>query len=88
MVEDKRLDKDDPIVVDILQRVSRLEERTFSLEKEISWLKEATKELKSSIEKLEGKLDSRLRSIDSRLWWLIGTVVLTLLMLGLQIARH
>jgi predicted nucleic acid-binding Zn-ribbon protein len=65
-----------------------LEERTFSLEKEISWLKEATKELKSSIEKLEGKLDSRLRSIDSRLWWLIGTVVLTLLMLGLQMARH
>jgi predicted nucleic acid-binding Zn-ribbon protein len=83
--DDRRLDREDPVIVDMLQRVSRLEERTTSLEKEIGWLKEATKDLKASVERLESRIDSRLRSIDSRLWWLVGTVVLTLVVLGLQL---
>ena len=40
MSSEKRLDKDDPIVIDLLQRVSRLEERTNNLEKAIESLKE------------------------------------------------
>jgi hypothetical protein len=40
MSSDKRLDKEDPIVIDLLQRVSRLEERTNNLEKVIESLKE------------------------------------------------
>jgi predicted RNase H-like nuclease (RuvC/YqgF family) len=83
--DDRRLDREDPVIVDMLQRVSRLEERTSSLEKEIGWLKEAIKDLKASIDRLETRIDSRLRSMDSRLWWLVGTVVLTLVLLGLQL---
>lgn len=85
MSDDRRLDREDPVIVDILQRVTRLEERATSLEKEIGWLKEATKDLKASVERLESRIDSRLRSIDSRLWWLVGTVVLALVVLGLQL---
>jgi vacuolar-type H+-ATPase subunit E/Vma4 len=46
--ERKRLDQDDPIVIDLLQRVSRLEARVDGLEKTINTLKD-------KIDSIDGK---------------------------------
>jgi hypothetical protein len=67
MSSEKRLDKDDPIVIDLLQRVSRLEERTNSLEK--------------SVESLRQKIES----IDSRTWYILASVILSIL---IQVLFH
>jgi vacuolar-type H+-ATPase subunit E/Vma4 len=46
--ERKRLDQDDPIVIDLLQRVSRLEARVDGLERTINMLKD-------KIDSIDGK---------------------------------
>jgi hypothetical protein len=46
--ERKRLDQDDPIVIDLLQRVSRLEARVDGLERTINTLKD-------KIDSIDGK---------------------------------
>jgi hypothetical protein len=46
--ERKRLDQDDPIVIDLLQRVSRLEARVDGLERAINTLKD-------KIDSIDGK---------------------------------
>jgi len=46
--EKKRLDQDDPIVIDLLQRVSRLEARVDGLERSINTLKD-------KIDSIDGK---------------------------------
>jgi len=38
--EERRLDSDDPVVIDLLQRVSRLEARVDALEKTMNTLRE------------------------------------------------
>lgn len=48
MEERKRLDQDDPIVIDLLQRVSRLEARVDGLERTINTLKD-------KIDSIDGK---------------------------------
>ncbi len=48
MEERKRLDQDDPIVIDLLQRVSRLEARVDGLERTINMLKD-------KIDSIDGK---------------------------------
>lgn len=65
---DRMLDKDDPIVIDLVQRVSRLEERVSGVEREINWLKESVREIKSRIE-----------SVDSKTWAILVSVILTIL---------
>jgi len=62
-----KLDKDDPIVIDLVQRVSRLEERTNSLERSVEYLKQ------------------RIESLDSKTWWILGSVILSIL---IQILFH
>jgi archaellum component FlaC len=63
-----RLDVNDPIIVEIMQRLARVEARVDSVEKEISWIKEALRDLK---ERLEG--------LDSRAWLILAGIVATLL---------
>jgi len=65
---DRLLNKDDPIVIDLVQRVSRLEERVSGVEREINWLKESVREIKSRIE-----------SVDSKTWAILVSVILTIL---------
>ena len=62
-----KLDKDDPVVIDLVQRVSRLEERTNSLERSVEYLKQ------------------RIESLDSKTWWILGSVILSIL---IQILFH
>ena len=64
---ERKLDKDDPIVIDLVQRVSRLEERTNSLERSVEYLKQ------------------RIESLDSKTWWILGSVILSIL---IQILFH
>ena len=45
----RRLDVDDPVILDLLQRVSRLEAQTSSLNESVSRLREG-------VERLEGRL--------------------------------
>jgi len=63
-----RLDVNDPIIVEIMQRLARVEARVDSVEKEISWIKEALKDLKE-----------RLESLDSRTWLILAGILATLL---------
>jgi archaellum component FlaC len=63
-----RLDVNDPIIVEIMQRLARVEARVDSVEKEISWIKEALRDLKE-----------RLESLDSRAWLILAGIVATLL---------
>jgi uncharacterized coiled-coil protein SlyX len=69
--EDRR---DDPILVDLIARVARLEERVNGVEKVISLLKEKIEALESSVSR-----------IDNRLWYVITGVVLSILV---QILLH
>jgi hypothetical protein len=64
---ERKLDKDDPIVIDLVQRVSRLEERTNSLERSVEYLKQ------------------RIELLDSKMWWVLGGVILSIL---IQILFH
>jgi uncharacterized Rmd1/YagE family protein len=45
--EERRLDSDDPIVIDLLQRVSRLEARVDALEKTMNSLREKIERIDS-----------------------------------------
>ena len=63
-----RLEVNDPIIVEIMQRLARVEARVDSVEKEISWIKEALKDLKE-----------RLESLDSRTWLILAGILATLL---------
>ena len=47
MPEERRLDSDDPIVIDLLQRVSRLEARVDALEKTMNSLREKIERIDS-----------------------------------------
>jgi uncharacterized Rmd1/YagE family protein len=60
--------RDDPLFLDLVQRVARLEERVNGVEKVVALLKE----------KIEG-LESHISRIDNRLWYVITGVALSIL---------
>ena len=60
---------DDPIILDLAQRLSRLEARVDGVERSIDYVKEKVKALESSVMR-----------IDSKLWYVITGVVLTILL--------
>lgn len=68
MSEPKEDRKDDPILVDLIARVARLEERVNGVEKVISLLKE-------KIEVLEGRAEK----IDNRTWWILATIAISII---------
>jgi hypothetical protein len=59
----------DPLLFDLAQRVARLEERSASLEKLVGMLKDDVKALKARVESVEGKV-----------WWILGSVILSILL--------
>ena len=63
--EDRR---DDPILVDLIARVARLEERVNGVERVISLLKE----------KIEG-LERRVEKVDNRTWWILATIAISII---------
>ncbi len=78
MVEEKRrLDIDDPVVIDIVQRVTRLEERVLMLEKIINMLREKISKIETLAEK-----------IDSRTWYIITGIILSILIQILMRLLH
>jgi phage shock protein A len=60
---------DDPIILDLVARVARLEERVNGIEKTIAFVKE----------KIEG-LEGRMEKVDNRLWYVITGVILSILL--------
>jgi len=66
--EERRLSKEDPIVIDLLQRVSRLEARVDGVEKIMNILKD----------KVE-KLEQLVKEVDSKTWYVVAGIVLSIL---------
>jgi uncharacterized Rmd1/YagE family protein len=60
--------RDDPIILDLVARVARLEERVNGIEKTIAFVKE----------KIEG-LERRVEKIDSRTWWILATIAVSII---------
>jgi hypothetical protein len=46
---ERRLEADDPIVIDLIQRVTRLEERTSALERDVTYIKSVLEKVDSRI---------------------------------------
>jgi len=68
-VSERREDRrDDPILVDLIARVARLEERVNGVERVISLLKE----------KIEG-LERRVEKVDNRTWWILATIAISII---------
>jgi len=62
------LNPNDPIVIDLVQRVTRLEERVSALEKIIGLIKE----------KLD-RVDSSISSVDNKIWYVLATILISIL---------
>lgn len=60
--------RDDPIILDLVARVARLEERVNGIEKTIAFVKE----------KIEG-LERRVEKIDNRTWWILATIAVSII---------
>lgn len=67
MSEDKR--RDDPVILDFAQRLSRLEARVDGIERSIDYVKEKVKALELSVMRM-----------DNKLWYVITGVALTILL--------
>jgi len=67
-VDERKLSKEDPIVIDLLQRVSRLEARVDGVEKIMNILKE----------KVE-KLEQLVKEVDSKTWYIVAGIVISIL---------
>jgi uncharacterized coiled-coil protein SlyX len=65
--EDKR--RDDPVILDFAQRLSRLEARVDGIERSIDYVKEKVKALELSVMRM-----------DNKLWYVITGVALTILL--------
>jgi predicted RNase H-like nuclease (RuvC/YqgF family) len=59
---------ENPVIMDIIQRVTRLEEKFSALEKMLSFLKEKIEEVESVTER-----------IDERTWFIVAGVVISIL---------
>jgi len=66
--EERKLSREDPIVIDLLQRVSRLEARVDGVEKIMNILKE----------KVE-KLEQLVKEVDSKTWYIVAGIVISIL---------
>jgi len=66
--EERKLSKEDPIVIDLLQRVSRLEARVDGVEKIVNILKE----------KVE-KLEELVKEVDSKTWYIVAGIAISIL---------
>jgi archaellum component FlaC len=62
------INNNDPIIIDIVQRISRLEAQYENIEKSISFLKEKI-----------GSLEERVEKVDSRTWWILGGIAISIL---------
>jgi polyhydroxyalkanoate synthesis regulator phasin len=60
-------ERDDPIILDLVARVARLEERVNGIEKTIAFVKE----------KIEG-LERRVEKVDNRTWWILATIAISI----------
>ena len=60
--------RDDPVILEFAQRLSRLEARVDGVEKSIDYVKEKVKALELSVSR-----------IDNRLWYVITGVILSIL---------
>jgi len=61
--------EDDPLILDLAQRLSRVEERVSGLEK-----------FMDSFQDRLDKLEERLSKVDSKTWWILGSVILGILL--------
>jgi hypothetical protein len=59
----------DPFLFDLAQRVAVLEERSVNLEKLVGLLRDDVRALKERVESVEGKV-----------WWILGSVILSILL--------
>jgi hypothetical protein len=64
----RELSLEDPVIVDIIQRVARLEEKFSALEKMLNFLKEKIEAVESVTER-----------IDERTWFIVAGVVVSIL---------
>jgi len=64
----RELGVEDPVIVDIIQRVTRLEEKFSALEKMLGFLKEKIEAVESVTER-----------IDERTWFIVAGVVISIL---------
>jgi predicted RNase H-like nuclease (RuvC/YqgF family) len=67
-VKERRLSPEDPVIMDIVQRVTRLEEKVSGLERLLSLLKEKIESVEAGVEK-----------IDQRTWYIVTGIVLSIL---------
>jgi len=58
-------EKNDPMILDLAQRLTRVEERLSGVEKFID-----------SLQKRLDKLEERLSSVDSKTWYILSGVIL------------
>jgi phage shock protein A len=65
MSEDRR---DDPLFIELVAKVARLEERVNGLERTIAFVKE----------KIEG-LEKRMEKVDNRIWWILATITVSII---------
>jgi archaellum component FlaC len=67
--EERELSKEDPIIIDLLQRVSRLEARVDGVEKVMNILKEKVEQLEEVV-----------KSVDSKTWYIVAGIAISILM--------
>jgi uncharacterized coiled-coil protein SlyX len=65
--DNKRLDQDDPVIIDLLQRVSRLEARVDGLEKTLNALNDKIDKVEESTEK-----------IDEKVWYILAGILVSI----------
>jgi len=62
-------EKDDPLILDLAQRLTRVEERVSGLEK-----------FMDSFQKRLDNLEERLSKVDNKTWWILGSVIVGILL--------
>ena len=62
-------EEDPPLIFDLAQRLTRVEERVSGLEK-----------FMDSFQKRLDQLERRLSAVDNKTWWILGSVILGILL--------
>jgi uncharacterized coiled-coil protein SlyX len=65
--DNKRLDQNDPVIIDLLQRVSRLEARVDGLEKTLNALNDKI-----------GKVEESTEKIDEKVWYILAGILVSI----------
>jgi archaellum component FlaC len=81
---------DDPLILDVIQRLSKVEERVSGLDKFLDGIQkrfDKVDERVSSLEKIVDTIKRRLDTVeqtlskvDSRTWWILGSVILGIIL--------